>query len=101
MATSFITVLVVMVAVLSFLFGAWLGRFLTRYPFGRKPYAGTESLPGRIGVVKRVWSETAEVSIDGEIWIADLNEQIGTINPGDQVVVRSVEGLKLRVKKLS
>lgn len=83
-----------------FLFGAWFGRFMTRYPFGRRPFTGTESLIGRIGTVKRVRDEIIEVTVQGQVWVSD-NEGTLDLREGDQVMIEGVEGMKLKISRKS
>ena len=59
---------VFLVAILTFFFGAWLGRFLVRYPFGRGPVTGKESMVGRYAIVTAVKEDEYEVSLDSQIW---------------------------------
>lgn len=90
-------IVLLIVALAFFLFGAWMGRMLTRYPFGRKPYTGMESLIGSTGVIRSIKGESMEVSVDGQIWIAFYDEK-KNFKPGDEVQVKGVEGLKLKVE---
>ncbi len=96
--TDYFDILVILLAMAFFLFGAWFGRFLTRYPFGRKPYAGMEALIGRIGIVRRVRDEILEVTVQGQIWVSE-NDGVPGIKEGDEVMITGVEGLKLKVAR--
>lgn len=65
--------------------------------FKRKPVTGSEGLIGLNGkTMTDLTGEEGMVSIHGEIWSANSDE---TINKGDDIVVISVSGLKLNVKK--
>lgn len=94
---DFDTVLFI-VAVLFFLFGAWFGRAMTRYPFGRKPFTGMESMIGMTGLVKKVRGGTLEVSVDGQVWVAE-SDGITDLSTGDYVRIDSIEGMKLMVSR--
>ena len=63
--------------------------------------AGSEALPGRIGVV-RSWTEPAgQVFVEGALWRARhdglLDDEV--IHEGDSVVVERVSGLTLSVRR--
>jgi membrane-bound ClpP family serine protease len=64
--------------------------------------AGSESLCGRVGVVRR-WSDSAgQVFVDGALWRArhelmEADDQ--TLREGDPVVVERVSGLTLSVRR--
>jgi membrane-bound serine protease (ClpP class) len=64
--------------------------------------AGSEALHGRIGVV-RGWSGAAgQVFVDGALWRArhtPLGADEGGLREGDPVVVDSVSGLTLSVRR--
>jgi membrane-bound serine protease (ClpP class) len=72
----------------------------------RQPLTGTEGLVGMVGPVRADLTVTGTdpeftegtVLVNGEIWRAISNEEIGS---GEQVVVKSVDGFTLRVKKIS
>ena len=85
---------VFLVAILTFFFGAWLGRFLVRYPFGRGPVTGKESMIGRYAIVTSVKEDEYEVSLDSQIWSALPAENL-KFSPGEKVKVIGIKGLKL------
>lgn len=62
-----------------------------------KPISGKESLIGKIGVAKSSLEPEGIVHVDGEEWTAESEE--GIIEQGEKVVVISIDGLKLRVKR--
>ncbi len=64
--------------------------------YRRKPVTGIEELKGMEGTAKTDIFKDGMVFIHGEIWSASSDEQI---KAGDKIVVESVEGLKLKVKK--
>jgi membrane-bound serine protease (ClpP class) len=72
----------------------------------RQPLTGTEGLVGMVGPVRTDLIVTGTdpkltegtVLVNGEIWRAISDEEIGS---GEQVVVKSVDGFTLRVKKIS
>ncbi len=90
--------LIFLLAAAFFLFGAWFGRFMTRYPFGRKPYTGMEAMVGTTALVKKVMNEVMEVTVQGQTWVAE-SDSSGDISSGDYVRVDAIEGMKLRVSK--
>lgn len=89
-------ILIFLVVIASFLFGAWFGRFMTRYPFGQKPQTGMEFLIGEMAIVRKVRNRILEVSADGQIWVAE-NTGTSEIKEGDYVKIEAVEGMKLKV----
>lgn len=65
--------------------------------------AGTEALPGQVGVV-RSWSEPGgQVFVDGALWRARQrwvdSEEGESLREGDRVVVERVNGLTLSVRR--
>lgn len=62
-----------------------------------KPATGASALIGRVGMAKSAVSENGKVFVDGELWNACSNEPV---SEGDKVVVESVDGLKIKVRKL-
>ncbi|MBI4687403.1 MAG: nodulation protein NfeD [Nitrospirae bacterium] len=64
--------------------------------YRRKPVTGIEELKGMEGTARTDVFKDGTVFIHGEIWSASSDEQI---KAGDKIVVESVEGLKLKVKK--
>ncbi len=59
--------------------------------------AGKEELIGKIAEVHTVLDPKGTVSIQGEHWTAISNG--GRIEPGEEVIITRVEGLKLRVAR--
>jgi membrane-bound serine protease (ClpP class) len=59
--------------------------------------AGREELIGKIAEVKTVMKPKGTVFIDGERWTA-ISEK-GRMEPGEEVIITKVEGLKLWVTK--
>ncbi|MEW6110394.1 MAG: nodulation protein NfeD [Nitrospirota bacterium] len=65
--------------------------------FKSKPVTGSEGLIGLYGkATTDITGEGGQVSIRGEIWSAYSDE---TIKKGDNIIVISVSGLKIKVKK--
>lgn len=60
-------------------------------------FAGKEELIGKIAEVYTVLEPKGIVYIQGERWAAISNG--GRIEPGEEVIITKVEGLKLRVTK--
>jgi membrane-bound serine protease (ClpP class) len=63
----------------------------------RKPVTGPEGLTGLEGLTRtEITDEGGTVSVRGELWSADSQERIPK---GERVIVESVKGLKLRVRR--
>lgn len=63
-----------------------------------KPRTGVEGLIGRKGLVKQSIDPEGVVFVHGEIWRAVSEEKM---EPGDKIQVEGVDGLVLKVKRLS
>ncbi|MBI4382992.1 MAG: nodulation protein NfeD [Nitrospinae bacterium] len=63
-----------------------------------RPVSGAEGLIGSRGVVKVDLDPVGSVLVHGETWTAEGGD--GAIKAGETVVVRSVEGLKVKVRKI-
>lgn len=59
--------------------------------------AGREELIGKIAEATTVINPKGIVLIQGERWTAILDK--GRIEPGEEVIITKIEGLKLRVTK--
>ena len=64
----------------------------------KPPVSGAEGLIGERGVALTTILDEGKVSVHGEIWTAESEEKIG---PGMKVVVEALEGLRLRVRRLT
>ncbi len=64
----------------------------------RKPVTGEEGLTGARGSVLNRTGVEYQVQIQGEIWQALCDE---ALLPGEDIVVDSVDGLRLRVRKIA
>ncbi len=66
----------------------------------QQPASGAEGMIGEVGRVRRILDQRgrAKVFVHGEYWDAVVEDQA---NPGDEVEVTAVEGLRLRVKRTS
>jgi len=60
-------------------------------------FAGREELIGKIAEVKTVMKPKGTVFIQGESWTAI--SEAGRIEPGEEVIITKVDGLKLYVTK--
>ncbi len=85
------------VAVGFFFFGAWFGRFFTRYPFGQQSVTGKEGMLSKVATVEQKVSDHYQVRIDSQIWRAYCTEPLSI---GERVVVTDINGNKLTVEKL-
>jgi membrane-bound serine protease (ClpP class) len=63
----------------------------------RKVTTGKEGMVGQVAMVKTSLKPTGMVLVEGELWKAELDE--GQAHPGDEVIVKSVDNLKLRVTR--
>jgi len=63
----------------------------------RQVTTGTEGIVGRTAVAKTKLNPKGTVIIDGEHWSAVVSS--GRVEPGEEVTVTEVDGLKLVVKK--
>ena len=59
--------------------------------------AGREELIGKVAEATTVINPRGVVLIQGERWTAILDK--GRVEPGEEVIITKVEGLKLRVTK--
>ncbi len=100
MPSETILILIVVLDTVGSLFiGAWLGRLLTRYPFGASGFTGVESMLGRRCTVKSVNPDRIEVLVDSQVWAAAPFDKEEKLEPGDKAVVKDVDGLKLIIQK--
>ena len=58
---------------------------------------GREAMEGEVAVARTPLDPKGAVFVHGEIWQAILDQ--GRAEPGEEVVITKVEGLKLRVTK--
>jgi membrane-bound serine protease (ClpP class) len=63
----------------------------------RRVATGAEGLVGRAALAKTSLEPTGKVLVDGELWKAELES--GKVEPGEEVTITRVEGLKLFVTK--
>jgi membrane-bound serine protease (ClpP class) len=63
----------------------------------RQVSTGREELIGKSVVVRKTLNPEGTVFLEGEIWLARIDT--GTALPGDHVVIKSSDGLKLYVSK--
>jgi membrane-bound serine protease (ClpP class) len=62
----------------------------------KKPVTGTEGMIGEKGVVISTINKEGQVSVHGEIWQAESQE---VLRKGEKVIVQSMKGLKLLVRR--
>jgi membrane-bound ClpP family serine protease len=67
----------------------------------RRPKGGANGLIGHVGVVRRSVAPVGAVQVDGELWRArrSLVDEAASLAEGEQVVVESVHGLTLSVRR--
>lgn len=63
----------------------------------RKLTAGVEEMVGKTAVAQTSLNPNGTVRAEGEIWAAIAEEE--GIEPGEEVIITKVEGLKLRVAR--
>jgi len=80
-------------------FMALVGLLLTAVVRGQKRHVitGTEGVIGQTAVARSTLNPAGIVLFSGSIWNAVSEE--GTVNEGEEVVINSVKGLKLMVRK--
>ena len=83
-------------------FALWLVKDLALYPLLARHYAvrdgeAHERLVGSRAVAEQSLSPRGYVSLRGELWLAEAAD--GPIDSGEEVLVESVDGLKLRVRR--
>jgi membrane-bound serine protease (ClpP class) len=64
-----------------------------------KPFSGSESLIGVTGEATEILNPSGMILLHGELWQAESVS--GEINPGEIIRVKSLQGLKLFVEKVS
>jgi membrane-bound serine protease (ClpP class) len=62
---------------------------------------GAEAVPGRIGVVRTELNPRGIVYLLGEQWSAELIEGAGPVEEGETVEIVQVDGLTLKVRRIS
>lgn len=83
-------------------FALWLVKDVLFYPVLARHYeprsdAGQERLVGARGEARQRLNPRGYVALGPELWLAEAAD--GPIAPGEEVVVESVEGLTLRVRR--
>ena len=63
----------------------------------RKVTTGAEALIGKVAVAQTGLNPKGTVFVEGEHWTAKLDS--GKVEPGEEVIVTEIEGLKLVVTK--
>ncbi len=63
----------------------------------RKVTTGKEGMIGQVALVKTALKPTGMVLVEGELWKAELDE--GQAQPGDQVIIKKIDNLKLYVTR--
>ncbi len=77
--------------------GGWLGRLLTRYPFGQSAFTGKESMTGKRATVVSRKTGYYEVKVDSQIWKAVCNDPLEL---NETAEVMDVSGNKLVLGKI-
>ncbi len=65
------------------------------------PYSGREDLVGREAEVRNALSPDGQVFLDGALWQARIDPAVDRAVAGESVTVRSVDGLRLHVSRVS
>lgn len=74
-----------------------LATYLVVRTYRRQAITGKEDLKGRIAEVKETLDPEGLVFYQGDLWTAISKS--GKLEPGDEVIIIEVRGLKLIVKK--
>ncbi|MCW6170517.1 MAG: NfeD family protein [Thermoplasmatales archaeon] len=89
----------ILLIIIGFLVGAWITRLLLRYPFGRHPVTGKETLIGMRGVVVRSTDDLMEVKLNNkQIWRA-MSADGHKISTGTDVMVKNVDNLTVVIEE--
>jgi len=64
----------------------------------RRVATGAEALIGKPAIAKTGLDPKGTVLVDGELWKAEVDS--GKVEPGEEVTITKVEGLKLYVTKI-
>jgi membrane-bound ClpP family serine protease len=86
-----------LIAAIVALIGYAIWRIVVTYR--RQATTGREDIIGKKGLVKEVLNPEGMLLFQGELWTA-VSES-GIIQPGEEVVITKVDGLKLIVKKFA
>jgi len=67
----------------------------------RRPHGGADGLIGHVGVVRNSVAPVGDVLVQGELWRArrSLVDDVPELEAGEHVVVESVHGLTLAVRR--
>lgn len=84
--------------------GAWFVKDALLYPILKPHYVFRErdahqSLLGEHAVAQEILSPRGYVKLRGELWIAEIATDDAPVPVGSSVVVESVDGLKLKVRR--
>ena len=85
-------------------FAFWLAKDAVFYPILRPHYVFRErdahvGLLGEHAVAQETLSPRGYVQLRGELWVAELASTDAPVRAGERVVVESVDGLTLKVKR--
>ncbi len=85
------------------LFGVWIVKEIALFPFVRAAYEPSDPnvssmLVGRIGVVTARLDPRGSVRVGSELWRACIDSGCDPLDEGNEVCVKSVEGLTLHVE---
>lgn len=92
--SSGIIITVIVVTGLFFIFAVTKGLKIQ----WKKPISGKESMIGMVGIARTNLNPDGQIFIHGETWQA-ITSNDTTIKKGEKVIVTSLEGLRLMVKK--
>lgn len=86
-----------------FVLAFWLAKDAVLYPILKPHYVFQErtahDLVGADAVAQQALSPCGYVKLRGELWRAELVSPHATVSPGETVVVESVDGLTLKVRR--
>lgn len=78
-----------------------VGRHRILRPLRARPRTGREALVGRVGVIRGGPDREPEIFVEGSLWRAEPDpiHEPSDLHDGERVVIESVNGLTLRVRK--
>ncbi len=99
--TELVLILIIVLDTIgSFLLGAFLGRMLSWYPFGKTGFTGVEGMLGRRCVITKITKDRMEAEFDSQIWAARPVNPNESFTLGEKALIRDVDSLTLIIEKI-
>lgn len=88
-----------LIAVVALIMAVFVGLLVWAVVRGQrsKVTTGREGMVGQVAEVKTALNPKGMVLVEGELWTSEIDE--GTAQPGEEVIIRRVDNLKLHVTK--